>query len=62
MSDNIMTPAQAGNYIRFAVSTLRGWRAQGIGPAFTRTGRQVTYLRSDIDTWLDNGTVAGAAA
>lgn len=28
------------------------WRANGKGPAFTKEGRLVLYLRADIDQWL----------
>jgi excisionase family DNA binding protein len=32
--------------------TLEQWRYQGKGPAYLKVGRQVRYLREELDTWL----------
>lgn len=37
-------------------STLRAWRGQGRGPAYTQDGegRRVLYKRTDVEAWLKN--------
>jgi uncharacterized protein YjcR len=35
-----------------AVRTLRKWRQQGLGPAYTKFGKQVHYRDTSRDAWL----------
>jgi hypothetical protein len=35
-----------------AVRTLRKWRQQGQGPAYTKFGKQVHYRDASRDVWL----------
>ena len=35
-----------------AVRTLRKWRQQGLGPAYTKFGNQVHYRDASRDAWL----------
>ena len=38
--------------------TLRNWRSQGQGPAFTRIGKAVLYARTDLEAWEASQRVA----
>lgn len=50
------TPATAARYLNRAEGTLEGWRRDGIGPRFYRTGpgprARIFYLQEDLDAWL----------
>lgn len=49
---NILTPKQVGDLLAVSGRTLEMWRRNGKGPAFSKEGRCVRYLRSDIDQWM----------
>lgn len=52
----IYTPREAALYLGVAVSTLKSWRAQKIGPKWTRRGaRLVCYFPEDLDAFLRPG-------
>ena len=36
---------------------LEGWRARGMGPAYTSIGRRVYYKRGDIEAFIESGSV-----
>jgi len=39
------------------VATLRKWRWAGTGPRYTKLGKLVRYRLSDIEQFVDSGTV-----
>ena len=43
-----------------APRTLDNWRSQGRGPRFIRVGRLIRYRISDLEAYLDAGTVEAA--
>jgi Helix-turn-helix domain len=43
---------QTAESLGVAVRTLRKWRAQGLGPAYTKFGKQVYYRDASRDAWL----------
>lgn len=46
-------PEEAAQYLGgFAVNTLAVWRTRGTGPDFIRAGRNIFYLKDDLDQWL----------
>lgn len=49
----VLTPAQASEYLQVPVETLRRWRSVGIGPRHAKVGRHVRYRRAALDRWLD---------
>lgn len=51
-ADDLMTPGQVSGYTRAPTSTLRYWRHRGEGPAWFRLGRNVRYMRSDVEAWI----------
>ena len=53
----LRTP-QAANLLGVSISTLEHMRSYGIGPDYTRVGRQVRYRIADIHAFLDANTVS----
>jgi excisionase family DNA binding protein len=49
----VLTAAEAADYLRYPVETLRRWRALGEGPRFVKAGRHVRYRRAALDRWLE---------
>ena len=33
--------------------TLANWRAEGRGPRYIKSGKQILYRVSDLEAWLD---------
>jgi hypothetical protein len=62
----LLTEAEAAEYIRRPKATLRQWRYLARGPAFVKQGTEkrsyVFYRRSDLDAWLDANTIRPAAS
>jgi hypothetical protein len=49
----VLTPKEAALYLNVSVSTLKNWRALGIGPRWRRRGaRLVSYFPADLDAFL----------
>ena len=48
----LLTVAEAADFLRTPVATLRYWRHMGIGPTGFRLGRRVVYSRADLISWL----------
>ncbi len=44
-------PDQVAELLDVSLRTLETWRKEGKGPRFSKEGRLVFYLRSDIDEW-----------
>lgn len=49
----MLTPAEAAEYVRYPEETLRRWRSLGIGPMFVKAGRHVRYRKVSLDRWLE---------
>ena len=48
-----MTEAEAAEKIGVCIRTLQRYRADGIGPEWSRVGpRRIRYMRQDVDAWL----------
>jgi DNA-binding transcriptional MerR regulator len=43
---------QAAKGVGLTPRTLRNYRAQGIGPPWTRIGRDIYYEKSSLAAWL----------
>ncbi|HZR53646.1 MAG TPA: helix-turn-helix domain-containing protein [Streptosporangiaceae bacterium] len=48
----LATPSEVAAYLRKPVKTLTEWRYRGIGPAYTRSGRDVRYVWDDVLAWV----------
>jgi hypothetical protein len=44
--------AEMAEQLGVTVRTLRKWRQQGLGPAYTKLGKQVHYRHASCDAWL----------
>jgi hypothetical protein len=44
-----------------STDTLKVWRAEGLGPDFTRLGKKAFYRQIDVEKWIEkNLTVPGS--
>lgn len=58
----LMTTQQATAYLTLGPQTLAQWRYLRRGPRFIKLGeRNVRYLRSDLDAWVESQCVDVAA-
>lgn len=48
----ILTSAEAAEYLRLSRSTLAKMRLSGGGPVFTKLGRRVVYEMGDLEAWV----------
>ena len=63
LTPDLLTPAEAADYLRTTESTLAQMRYKGNGPLFTSLGsRKILYRRSDINAYLAGNLRAGGAA
>jgi excisionase family DNA binding protein len=53
MRDDLMTRAEAAEYLGMSVSWLRRHTPARGGPAWRRFGRRVVYRRADLDAYID---------
>jgi hypothetical protein len=59
-TDNeLMTEAEAANFLRLVPETLRNWRSLRRGPAFVKVGRRALYRREAISKWIVSREVGG---
>lgn len=56
-----LTTHEAAQYLRTSARTLIRWRAERIGPKFTRAGGKVLYRQRDLAAYLDGHTVEPVA-
>ena len=49
--------ADTAEQLGVAVRTLRKWRQQGLGPAYTKFRKQVHYRDASRDAWLQRQEV-----
>ena len=47
----LLTTAEAAEYLGITEDTLRNWRRADAGPDYAIIGRWIRYLANDIDTW-----------
>lgn len=64
--DRVLRTREAAAFLGIAPQTLRRWRLDGYGPAFTRLGRgrrsPAGYRRSDLERWLRSRTFDSTSA
>lgn len=60
-SSDLLTPDEAGKYLRCAKQTLARWRCEGGGPAYVKVGTRVLYRRADLDAWIVGRRVLATA-
>lgn len=58
--DTIITTKEVAARLRVAVSTLKRWRRNQMGPRWCRVGgRMVRYLVTDLEEWVARQQVQG---
>lgn len=55
-------PTAAAEMLGLSRGTLANWRAEGRGPRYIKSGKQILYRVSDIEAWLDAQPTVGGAA
>ncbi len=60
--DTLLSEKQLATRINVARPTLRKWRHEKRGPAYTRLGGAIRYSESAVQAWLLANTVAPKAA
>lgn len=58
----VMTPPVLAQQLGVTTKTLRNWRSMGHGPRFVKRGNSILYRPADVDAWLVEHLVGGAAA
>lgn len=48
---DIMTVAEAAQFLRLAPATLRSWRHQGRGPQSFNFGGRIFFKTKDLEAW-----------
>lgn len=51
---SIMREKDAAEYLQLSPQTLRQYRSNGIGPAYSKAGATVIYAKKDLDIFLEN--------
>lgn len=57
-SKNFLTEEELAGQIGKSMATLRWWRRDGHGPAWTKLGQTPVYDQADVDAWIE-GTKRG---
>jgi hypothetical protein len=52
-SSHILSAHDAARYIGRSEITVRQWRSRGLGPPYIRQGRSISYLKADLDQYLE---------
>lgn len=50
---DLMTPAEAAEFLHLSPITLSHYRQQGRGPVYRKHGWRVFYLKTDLIAWSD---------
>ncbi|WP_345801018.1 helix-turn-helix domain-containing protein [Microbacterium sp. AZCO] len=59
--DELLTTAEAAEYLRQTPSALNQWRVARRGPRFVRIGKRVLYRQSDLTAFVDASVVVERA-
>jgi excisionase family DNA binding protein len=49
-----LTETEAAEYLGLKAGTLRNWRKDGVGPAYSRLGRCVRYTAEDLEKFASD--------
>jgi len=53
----VVTDVQASEILGLSKQTLRNWRSQSRGPAYSKLGRRVIYAVQDLERYRDRNRV-----
>lgn len=63
MTEQLLTPAQAGDLLAMTKGALAQLRYLGSGPRFVRvSGRSIRYRPQDLDEWIEANLSTKAAS
>ncbi len=63
MTEQLLTPAQAGDLLAMTKGALAQLRYLGSGPRFVRvSGRSIRYRPQDLDEWIEANLFTKAAS
>ncbi|MBM3205925.1 helix-turn-helix domain-containing protein [Candidatus Shapirobacteria bacterium] len=54
-----LTDKQVAGILEMHVQSLRNWRAQGVGPSYSKIGRSVRYGQTDLYEFIERRKVKG---
>jgi predicted DNA-binding transcriptional regulator AlpA len=52
ITHDLLLPAEAAELLRRGPRTLARWRAEGVGPRYSKVGSRILYPRGEIEEWL----------
>lgn len=56
-----LSPDDAAAFLRVKRGTLNAWRRNGRGPRYVMVGTKITYLRADLESWLQSRRIGSTA-
>ena len=62
MSSDILTTAEAAEYVRLGKPTLERFRLTGEGARYCKLGGAVRYRKADLDAWLESRLINSTSA
>jgi len=51
-SHELLLPAEAAELLRRGSRTLARWRAEGVGPRYSKVGSRILYPRRELEEWV----------
>ena len=54
---NFLNDVEAAEFLRLSPQTLRNWRTQSRGPAYSRAGRAIRYNIEDLNAFMAQNRV-----
>ena len=54
---DLLTSAEAADYLRVSHATLRRWRLEGRSPPYSKIGARPMYQRAKLDAWVEGRQV-----
>jgi hypothetical protein len=55
--EDYLNDVEAAKVLRLSPQTLRNWRTQSRGPAYSRAGRAIRYAIDDLRAYMDQNRV-----
>jgi len=62
MKSDVLTTAEAAQYVRLGKPTIERFRLTGEGPRYCKLGGAVRYRRCDLDEWLQTRLIRSTSA
>lgn len=56
-ASEVMREKEAAKYLGVSANTLRQYRVQGVGPAYSKNGTVIFYTKKDLDVYLQEAKI-----